>query len=66
MCVCTYIYARINIFTNKNNSNNISDKNDNNNSNKRKYHTALKKSYLVYVSFTKSAWTFKEYPIFYF
>ena len=26
-------------------------------------HTALKKSYLLYVSFTYSAWTFKEYPI---
>ena len=29
-------------------------------------HTALKKSYLLYVSFTYSAWTFKEYPILYF
>ena len=29
-------------------------------------HTGLKKSYLLYVSFTYSAWTFKEYPILYF
>ena len=29
-------------------------------------HTALKKSYLLYVSFTYSAWTFKGYPIPYF
>ena len=29
-------------------------------------HTALKKSYLLLVSFTYSAWTFKEYPILYF
>ena len=27
-------------------------------------HTALKKSYLLYVSFTYSAWTFKEYDHF--
>ena len=29
-------------------------------------HTALKKSYLLYVRFTYSAWTFKGYPIPYF
>ena len=29
-------------------------------------HTPLKKSYLLYVSFTYSAWKFKEYPILYF
>ena len=29
-------------------------------------HTALKKSYLLYVSFTYSAWIFKGYPIPYF
>ena len=29
-------------------------------------HTALKKSYLLYVSFAHSAWTFKGYPILYF
>ena len=29
-------------------------------------HTALKKSYLLYVSFTYSVWTFKGYPILYF
>ena len=29
-------------------------------------HTALKKSCLLYVSFTYSAWTFKEDPILYF
>ena len=26
-------------------------------------HTALKKSYMLYVSSTYSAWTFKDYPI---
>ena len=56
----------------KNNSNN-SNSNDNSNSNKEilkemnvSDHTALKKSSLLYVSFTYSAWTFKEYPILYF
>ena len=29
-------------------------------------HTALKKSYMLYVSFTYSAWTFKGSPILYF
>ena len=29
-------------------------------------HTVLKKSYLFYVSFTHSVWTFKEHPILYF
>ena len=29
-------------------------------------HTALKKSFLLYISFTYSAWTFKGYPILYF
>ena len=29
-------------------------------------HTALKKSYLLYVNFTYSAWTFRVYPIIYF
>ena len=29
-------------------------------------HTALKKSYVLYVSFTYSAWAFEEYPILYF
>ena len=29
-------------------------------------HTALKKSYFLYVRFTYSAWTFKGYPIPYF
>ena len=29
-------------------------------------HTALKNSYLLYVSFAYSAWTFKEYSILYF
>ena len=28
--------------------------------------TALKKPYLLYVSFTYSAWAFKGYPILYF
>ena len=29
-------------------------------------HTVLKKSYLLYISFTQSAWTFKEYQYQYF
>ena len=29
-------------------------------------HTDLKKSYLLYVSFTYSAWTFKGHPTLYF
>ena len=29
-------------------------------------HAASKKSYILYVSFTYSAWTFKGYPILYF
>ena len=29
-------------------------------------HTALNKPYLLYVSLTYSAWTFKEYSILYF
>ena len=29
-------------------------------------HAALKKSYLLHVSFTYSAWTVKAYPILYF
>ena len=69
MRIYTYLYIETYVFIlmlRKYNINNVNHRRDNSNSNEQSDHTALKKSYLLYVRFTHSAWTFKGYTIPYF